>query len=254
MLARTIRAALTAATVAALAACNHANAEKAAQLAADSARAEGASPAEVSRRANVARRAVEARDAANNPAKAAEKSRYRSAESGTALQLAAVTDISSRKNKAGDAFTARTTQAVLNSDADTVIPAGAELIGRVKEIKSAPHRGAPGTLSLELNTLRFNGQDYPIGVRVSSMATHIVSRGLTVDDAAKVGVGAAAGALAGKIIGRSTGAAAAGAVVGGAGGAVYANQTRDYDIALSPGAAISAVLTSSFTREVAGNH
>ncbi len=251
MYARAIRAALTACTAAALAACSHANAEKAAQLAADSARAEGASPAEASRRANVARRTVEAKEAANNPTRVADKSRYRSLESGTTLQLAAVTDISSQKNKAGDPFTARTTEAVLNGDADTVIPAGAELIGRVKELKSAPHRGSAGTLTLDLNTVRFNGQDYPIGVRVTSAATHIVSRGLTVDDAAKVGVGAAAGAIAGKLLGRSRGAAAAGAVVGGAGGAVYANQTRDYDIALSPGAAISAVLTSSFTREVA---
>ena len=246
MFARTLRAALTAGTIVAFTACSHANAEKAAQLAADSARAEGASPAEVTRRADRARHTVEAKESSS--------SRYRTLESGTTLQLAAVTDISSRKNKAGDPFTARVTDPVLDARGDTVIPAGAELTGRVSELKSSPHRGAPGTLALELNTLRFGGLDYPVGVRVSSMATHIVSRGLTVDDAAKVGVGAAAGALAGKLLGRSRGAAAAGAVVGGAGGAVYANQTRDYDIALSPGGAITAVLTSTFTREVAGNH
>src|SRR5205814_891167 len=139
---------------------------------------------------------------------------------GTLLTLAAVTDVSSQKNKVGDAFMARTTAAALSPEGDTVIPVGAELVGRISELKSSPHRGSPGTLALEFNTLRFGGQDYPVSVRTTSMATHIVSRGLTVTDAAKVGVGAAAGAVAGRIIGGNRGTAAAGAVVGGAGGAV----------------------------------
>ena len=247
MLARTNRLIIAALSVAAVAACNHASAERAAQLAADSARAEGAAPAEVTRRAERARRVTQAKDATTP------KTANRTLDQGTALTLAAVTDISSQKNKVGDAFTARTTSAALSAEGDTVIPVGAELIGRVSALASSPHRGAPGTLALEFNTLRFGGQDYPVSVRTTSMATHIVSRGLTVTDAAKVGVGAAAGAIAGRLLGHNTGSAAAGAVVGGTGGAVYANATRDYDIALSPGGSITVALTSPFTREVAIN-
>ncbi len=50
---------------------------------------------------------------------------------------------------------------------------------------------------------------------------------------------------------RNRGAAAAGAVVGGAAGAVYANRTKDHDIVLSPGSAMTAVLNAPFSRQVA---
>ncbi|HEY2806135.1 MAG TPA: hypothetical protein VGI92_09780 [Gemmatimonadales bacterium] len=251
-------------SAAALAACGHANAEKAdpeqaAQVAADSARSEGAPPAEVSRRAETARRSARTERARERRldtsttavTPAAPAVLRRTVNEGTRLELAAVTDISSQKNKAGDPFTARVVSAALSEAGDTLIPVGAELIGRVSTLKSAPNNHSDGQLALEFTTVRFGGQDYPIAVSVASMATHNVSRGLTVDDAAKVGVGAAAGALAGRLLGHRTGTAAGGAVVGGAAGAVYANQTRDHDIALSPGSSITVVLSSPFTRDIA---
>jgi outer membrane lipoprotein SlyB len=92
-----------------------------------------------------------------------------------------------------------------------------------------------------------------VSVNVTSLGTRTVARGVTVEDAAKVGVGAAAGAVAGRIIGHSRGSAAGGAVVGGAAGAVYANRTKDHDIVLSPGSSVEIVLTDAFTRQVASN-
>ena len=100
-------------------------------------------------------------------------------------------------------------------------------------------------------TVRIAGVDTPIETRVISLATRNVARGVTVDDAAKVAVGAAAGAVAGRIIGHSRGATVGGAVVGGAAGAVYANRTKDHDIVLSPGSAIEIALTGPFSRAIA---
>ena len=169
------------------------------------------------------------------------------------LRLAAVTDISSRTDKAGDAFVARTTTAALGAGGDTVIPVGAELVGTVTQLSSAPTPGGTGTLAVAFNTVRFGGQSYPIAVNVTSLGTRTVARGITVEDAAKVGVGAAAGAVAGRIIGHNRGAAVGGAVVGGAAGAVYANRTKDHDIVLSPGSAVVVTLKNDFTRQMASN-
>jgi hypothetical protein len=224
--------------------CGRASADQAAEAAADSARAEGAAPAEVARRAEVARTTVAAKESAP-------RTRTRTIAAGTPLSLTAVTDITSRTDHAGDAFVARTTGAALASNGDTVIPAGAELVGRVTVLNSAGSPGGGGQLQVAFDSVRFNGTTRPIAVRVTSLGTRQVARGVTVEDAAKVGVGAAAGAVAGRVIGGNRTGAAAGAVVGGAAGAVYANRTKDHDIVLSPGSAVEVVLTDSFSRPVA---
>ncbi len=241
---RRIRPFIAVSALVAVAACGNANAERAAQLAADSARAAGAPAAEVTRRAESARSAVVAREAAP-------RSRTRSVAAGTTLRLAAVTDVTSQKDEVGKPFTARTISAALSPAGDTVIPVGAELIGRVTTLESAGSPGDTGSLMVAFTTIRIAGVDTPIETRVISLATRNVARGVTVDDAAKVGVGAAAGAVAGRIIGRNRGATVGGAVIGGAAGAVYANRTKDHDIVLSPGSAIEVALTGPFSRAIA---
>ena len=235
MLRRVSHGALAFAALTVITACGNANAEKAAKLAADSARAEGASPAEVTRRSELARNV------------ATGKTKILKADAGTELHLSSVTDVTSQKDDAGKPFTARLKTPVVHGS-DTIIPAGAELSGRVSVLKSAPRPGTHGEMAIELTTLRFGGQSYPVATRVTSLATHEVARGVTVEDAAKVGAGAAIGAVAGRVIGGNRTGTAIGAVAGGAGGAVYANRTKDHDIALTPGSAVEATLTSPFIR------
>src|SRR5438105_1862626 len=115
MKGRTLRYVMAAGSLALIAGCGHASAEHAAKAAADSARAEGASPVEVSRRAEHARQSVQARETARK----AIKNHNLALAEGSSLRLAAVTDISSQKNKAGDAFVARTTSAALTEAGDT---------------------------------------------------------------------------------------------------------------------------------------
>jgi hypothetical protein len=231
---RNIRNLTAVLSLAALAGCSQANAERAAALAADSARAQGASTAEITRRADRARTAI-----------------TRTLITGTTIMLASVTDVTSQKDEVGKPFTARTVSAVLSSAGDTVIPVGAELSGQVTALESAGSPGDTGRLMVALNTLRIGGQDYPVATRIVSMGTRTVARGITVDDAAKVGVGAAAGAIAGRLIGRNRTGAVAGAVVGGAAGTVYANRTKDHDIVLSPGSRMEVALNGPFTRTMA---
>lgn len=240
MMRHTMRITLALSALAVIAACSRVSAEQAAKLAADSARAEGATAAEVTRRVERARGAVAARDAA--------ESSKGTLASGLSLQLASVTDVTSQKDHAGKPFTARVVIAALGPKGDTVIPVGAEFIGQVSELQDAGTPGATGRLMVAFNSVRIGGHDYPIDTRVLSLATRSVSRGVTADDAAKVGVGAVIGGVAGRVIGGNATGTAVGAVAGGAAGAVYANRSKDHDIVLSPGSTIEVELTSAFSR------
>jgi len=206
MLRRTIRTIAGVSTVAVIAACSNANAERAADLAA----------------------------------------RTRTLTTGATLRAVAVTDVTSHRDHAGAPFIARTVNASLNAAGDTVIPVGAELLGTVTALESAGTPGSTGTLRVAFTNVRFGGERYPIATRVVSLGTRTVARGITVEDAAKVGVGAAAGAVAGRVIGGNRTGAAVGAAGGAAAGAVYANRTKDHDIVLSPGSRVEVVLTTPF--------
>lgn len=175
----------------------------------------------------------------------------RSLAIGTTLRLATVTGVNSFRNEVGKQFTARTVSASLNTAGDTVIPVNAIMVGRVTQLSSAPTPGGHGELAVAFSTVRFGGQVYPIQARVVSLATVSDGRGVTLDDAAKVGVGAAAGAVAGRVIGGNATGTAVGAGAGAAAGGVYANRTKYHDIALNPGAAIVVSLTGPFSRQVA---
>jgi glycine zipper 2TM protein len=264
MLRPYIRLAVAAGSLVMLAACNHASAEhaeQAAKAAADSARAEGAPPQEVTRRAEHARQNVLAREAIKDSAKAERhedaNARVWSVPRGTELRLASVTDITSQKNKVGDQFIARATTAALSTSGDTVIPVGAELVGHVTALEDAARNGE-GRLTVAFDHLRIPQaaqpvQDQHIDVTVTSLGTRYVDRGIDVEDAAKVGVGAAVGAVAGRVIGHNRTGAAAGAVAGGAAGAVYANRTKHRDIVISPGSSVVVTLNDSFTRHDVAN-
>jgi hypothetical protein len=173
--------------------------------------------------------------------------RIRTAPAGTTMHLTGVTDVTSQKDQVGKPYIARTTSAVVVRG-DTVIPVGAELVGHVTVLRPAGSPGDSGSLMITFTGIRIGGVESPIETRVVSMGTRSVARGVTVDDAAKVGVGAAAGAVAGRIIGGNRTGTAVGAVAGGAAGAVVANRTKDHDIVLSPGSAIEISLATVFTR------
>src|SRR6267143_1138724 len=81
----------------------------------------------------------------------------------------------------------------------------------------------------------------------SFTATVMQGRGVTKADAAKVGGGAVAGALVGKLLGKNTKGALIGGAVGAAAGAAAARASRDIDIVLPKGAAITLKLNKPLT-------
>ena len=76
------------------------------------------------------------------------------------------------------------------------------------------------------------------------MPYELRGRGVTGEEAAKVGVGAAGGAVVGRVLGGNSKGAVIGGVVGAAGGAVVASQTAAKDVVVKARTPVALVLTA----------
>ncbi len=165
---------------------------------------------------------------------------------GTLFELRAADTITSRRNHVGDTVRARVPVPVPNVEGRVVIPAGAVLMGTIREIAPAERPGQQGRLWIAFNRVQIRGRTYPVGLQVMSMATVVQDRGFTAGDAAKVGAGAVAGGVAGRVIGGDRRGTIVGAAAGTAVGAVLMDRSRDVDIVLPRGGAVRVRLTSPF--------
>ena len=168
----------------------------------------------------------------------------RSLSAGTVLTLTASDSISNKTHAAGDPVSATSSSDIVDAQGRVVIPAGARFEGVVAAIQEAKNPGDRGIMSLAFNRVTFGGKTYAIDATSDSLATERQGRGVTGGDAAKVGVGAAAGAVLGGLITKDTKGAIVGGVVGAAAGAGVAGATKDADILLPAGGLIRIVLGS----------
>ena len=164
--------------------------------------------------------------------------------SGTHIDMTINDELSSRKNKPGDTFTAKVYQDVRDPSGNVVIEEGSTVNGVVVAVKPAPNRRTPGTLTLALTTVETDGRTFPITATIDSVQTEYRRQPINTGDAGKVAVGAAAGAVVGQVISKNTKGTVIGAVVGGIAGAGVAAETKDLDIVLPDDAHIMVTITS----------
>lgn len=162
---------------------------------------------------------------------------------GTKLDLTINDELSSRKNKPGDTFTAKVFSAVRDASGAIVIEEGSTVNGSIVAVKPAPNRRTPGTLTVALSTVEVNGKTFPIRATIDSVQREYRKQPVNAGDAAKVGVGAAAGAVVGQVISKNTKGTVIGAVVGGIAGAGVAAETKDLDIVIPDGSHILVTIT-----------
>ncbi len=160
---------------------------------------------------------------------------------GTSLSIRLVDGLDSERNQAGDTFRA-TLNTPLTVEDNVVVPDGADLEGRVIEVKSAGHFEGASLLSLELTKLSFNGRSYQI--HTNTWQKQGTSRGKNT--AAKVGGGAALGAIIGGIAGGGKGAAI-GSVIGAGAGTTAQAATHGQQIKLNSEQLLSFTLQSPVT-------
>jgi hypothetical protein len=140
------------------------------------------------------------------------KARFRevSVPSGTHLEVKLDSALASDTNRTRDPVRGTLTGAVA-IDGVEVWPAGSAVSGIVSEAQASGKVKGRASLGIHIEQVA----DSPVDAEISREAP--ATKG---DDAAKIGVGAAAGAIVGGLIGGGKGAAAGAAVGGGAGTAV----------------------------------
>src|SRR6266566_1918913 len=159
--------------------------------------------------------------------------------------------ISTRSAKAGDSFTATVSQDVKDATGRVVIPAGATVSGTITAAEPAPNPNSTGRIELSVTNVTAHGKSYAIDASVVAMDTVMKGRGVTKADAAKVAGGAVAGAIVGKLFGKNTKGAVIGGAAGAAAGAAAARASRDIDVVIPKGAAITIKLNKPLTVKAA---
>jgi len=125
-------------------------------------------------------------------------------------------------------------------DGNLVVPAGAELMGRVVDIDRSGRVKGLARVAFRFTTLRHEGDEYDLRTEpIERLAD--ATKG---EDATKIGVGVGAGAALGAILGGGSGAAK-GAAIGGAAGAGAVLATRGEEVRLEPGEVVDTRLTAA---------
>jgi hypothetical protein len=160
---------------------------------------------------------------------------------GTQLSVRLNDPLDSEKNQVGDSFHA-TLSAPIVIGGETVIPNGADVVGRVAAVQSAGRFAGSSLLTLELISLSVNGKTYNVQTNQWSRQ----GKGEGKNTATKVGIGTAAGAILGGIIGGGRGAGIGAASGAGAGTGVAAAKKGE-QIKLGPEAVLNFQTINTFT-------
>lgn len=160
---------------------------------------------------------------------------------GTQVTVRLNDSLDSERNQVGDSFHG-TLGAPIVVDAETVIPSGADITGRVADVKSAGRFAGNSVLTLELTSISMNGKTYNVQTNQWSRA----GKGEGKNTAIKAGGGAALGALIGGLAGGGRGAAI-GAGAGGAAGTGVAATKKGEQIKLAPETTLNFQLINTLT-------
>ena len=167
----------------------------------------------------------------------------RTVPAGTAIHVALEDSIHSRIDVSGKVVEAKVMQHVRGPDGRTLIPAGTPVQLTVTQVK--PGRGGrKGVLEIRVDSIMVGGEARKLEATLQPVSHELRGRGVTGEDAAKVGVGAAGGAVVGRVLGGDTRGAVIGGVVGAAGGAVVASETAAKDVVVKARTPVVLVLTA----------
>ena len=172
---------------------------------------------------------------------------------GTSITAATDAEITSKTNKPGDEITATIGADIKDASGRVVIPKGSKVVLKVTAIKPSDSKSdTTGTLTLDAVGVQVNGSDRPIVATISGVKTHLQGRGTDATDVAKVAGGTAAGAIVGKVLGGGSKGAIIGGIIGGAVGTQRAVETKDRDVVLPAGTAITIKRDQTLARASQG--
>ncbi len=162
---------------------------------------------------------------------------------GTVIHASLEDSINSRRDTYGKRISAKVMQNITGPQGEVLVRAGSPL--RLTVTRLRPGRGSSkGEIEILADSITIKGRPQKLEARIESVPYELKGRGVTGEDAAKVGVGAVGGAVAGRVITGNTKGAVIGGVVGAAGGAAVASQTAAKDVVVAARTAVQVVLTA----------
>lgn len=170
----------------------------------------------------------------------------RSLASGTRVGASIQDALSSRTNRAGEPVRAVVSLDVKDARGGVVIPAGSTVTLTIAQLEPGSDQVRPeGRLALVVSSVTVNGQAMPVTATLEPVPHHLQGRGVTTDEAARVGAGTAIGALAGQVIGKNTRSTVIGGAIGAVAGTAVAVRAAYRDVVVSAGTPIVFTLTQS---------
>jgi len=171
----------------------------------------------------------------------------RALASGTRVGATIQEGVSSRTNKAGETMRAIVSQDVTDTRGRVVIPAGSDVTLRIAQLEPGSSQIRPeGRLSLVVTSVTINGIAQPVDAILEPVAHHLEGRGITKDEAARIGAGTAVGAIAGQVIGKNQKSTVLGGAIGAVAGTAVAVRYAYRDVVVSAGTPIVFTLTQAF--------
>ena len=170
----------------------------------------------------------------------------RTLASGTRVDATTQQALSSRTNKPGESLRAIVSADVKDARGAVVIPAGSDVALTIEQLEPGSDQVRPeGRLSLAVRSVSVNGRDYPLSASLAPVSHRMVGRGVTTDEAERIGAGTAVGAAIGQVIGKNTRSTVIGGAVGAVAGGAVAVRYAYRDVVVSAGTPISFTLTQS---------
>ncbi|HJU73699.1 MAG TPA: hypothetical protein VJ717_08120 [Gemmatimonadaceae bacterium] len=170
----------------------------------------------------------------------------RALPSGSTLEVRLDQEIGTKASKVGDMFTATVDKAIVATNGQTVVPAGAKVHGKVTGLDNSDHAGEPAAIKIDFERIEINGVSHPLSAKVT--ATNLQTRGADTREETlrKAGVGAAAGAVLGAVLsGGELSKILLGGALGAAAGTVISLGTGEVEGVLPAGTRMTLQTTSS---------
>lgn len=159
---------------------------------------------------------------------------------GTSVVASLATPLSTETSHAGDAFTAKTTEAII-VNGKNVVPAGTSVHGVVRDVQPSGRTSGRAQMTLDFQTIVDpTGKTHSI----TAVPLTLQAASATHDDVEKIAAGSVLGAVIGGIAGGKKGAAI-GAGAGAGAGIVLMLATKGDEIELEPGQKVNVQMTSA---------
>ena len=164
--------------------------------------------------------------------------------SGTRVSATLQSGLSSGINHSGETVRASVSVAVSDRHGRVVIPAGSTVTLTIDKLEPGSDQIRPeGRLWLNVTALTVHGRSYPVSATLDPVPHHMKGRGITSDEALRIGAGTAVGAAVGQVIGKDTRSTVIGGAVGAIAGTAVAVRYAYRDIIVPVGTSVVFTLT-----------